>query len=385
MVPLMLRGFFKGKGHAMNRLARISWTALLLGGTIVSTGGAVAADRTAEAILKDLESVQLPKLDAARRNDSTYIRDFITKRKESMDKRATLILELYKTSPKHKQIPTLMVERWASINSGPEVDDIIKEIDQVLAQTSDPKFKLEGTFAKAQKVLASSRSSGTPDLSAVDEFLKLAPKDPRGVGLLYGASYGAKKKETKTAIEDRIVRDFPDSMYAGMIKGSRHQLEAIGKPFDLDFTDAIKGSAVSIKGLKGKVVVIDFWATWCGPCVAEMPKMKELYAKYRDQGVEFIGVSLDQPKEQGGLDKLKTFVKQNEIGWPQYYQGKGWESEFSMSLGINSIPCVFIVDAEGKLYSVEAGGKLEEMIPDLLKKKTALLGGDVGGFDFGRD
>jgi thiol-disulfide isomerase/thioredoxin len=382
---LIFNAFLDTEEQAMTRLARIPWIALVLGGCIISTGAAMAADRSAEAILKELESVETPKLDASKRNDSTYIRDFITKRKESMDKRATLILELYKTSPTHKQIPTLMVERWASINSGPEVADIIKEIDQVLAQTSDPKFKLEGTFAKAQKMLASSRSSDTPDLSAIDAFLKLAPKDPRGVSLLYGAAYGAKAKETKTAIEDRIVTDFPDSMYAGMIKGSRHQHETIGKPFDLDFTDAIKGSAVSIKGLKGKVVVIDFWATWCGPCVAEMPKMKELYAKYRDQGVEFIGVSLDQPKEQGGLDKLKKFVKENEIAWPQYYQGKGWESEFSMSLGINSIPCVFIVDADGKLYSVEARGQLEEMIPDLLKKKTAQVGGNVGSFAFGRE
>ena len=106
-----------------------------------------------------------------------------------------------------------------------------------------------------------------------------------------------------------------------------------------------------MKSLKGKVVVIDFWATWCGPCVAEMPKMKELYAKYHDQGVEFIGVSLDQPKEEGGLDSLKKFVKENEIAWPQYYQGNFWESEFSKSWGVNAIPCVFIVDADGKLYS----------------------------------
>jgi thiol-disulfide isomerase/thioredoxin len=375
----MRNGFLERKEQIMSRLAKISWTALMLGGWVISSGLAMAADRTADAILKDLESVKMPKLDAAKRSDSTYVSEFIKKRQEAMDKRSALILELYKTAPKHERIPTLMVERWRSVNFGPKADDIIKEIDEVLAQTSDPKFKLEAAFAKAQRKLASSRSSASPDLSAVDEFLKLAPKDPRGASLLYGASYGANDKEAKTAIENRIIKDFPDSMYAGMIKGTRHQQEATGKPFDLEFTDAINGSTVSIKGLKGKVVVIDFWATWCGPCVAEMPKMKELYKKYRDQGVEFIGVSLDQPKEQGGLDKLKAFVKEKEITWPQYYQGKGWESEFSMSLGINSIPCVFMVDADGKLYSTEARGKLEEMIPDLLKKKNAPAGATAGG------
>jgi thiol-disulfide isomerase/thioredoxin len=121
-----------------------------------------------------------------------------------------------------------------------------------------------------------------------------------------------------------------------------------------------------MKDLRGKVVVIDFWATWCGPCVAEMPKMKDLYAKYRDKGVEFIGVSLDQA--DGGLEKLKDFVAKNEITWPQYYQGKGWESDFSSSWGVNSIPCVFVVDQEGKLYSLNGRGKLEEMIPELLEK-----------------
>ncbi len=341
---------------------------------------ALAADRPAEAILKDLDSVEMPKLDVARRKDQAYVREFNAKRKKSSKERAALILELFKTAPNHERIPVLMTERWRTLFvSDPESGDVLKEIDQVSNQTNDRKLKAQAAFWKADVKLAKSRATGKPDLSGVEEFVKLAPKDPRGADLLYRATSAAKDKDLKTALEDRILNDFPDSRYVGVIKGSRRQRTLIGKPFDLEFSDAIKGSTVSIKALKGKVVVIDFWATWCGPCGAEMPKMKELYAKYRDQGVEFIGVSLDHTKEQGGLDKLKKFVAEKKIAWPQYYQGKGWDSEFSTSWGINAIPCVFVVDTDGKLYSVNARGKLDKMIPELLKKKAPSAGAAAGG------
>ena len=153
-----------------------------------------------------------------------------------------------------------------------------------------------------------------------------------------------------------------------MVKGELRKLEGVGKPFELSFKDAISGKTISIADLKNQVVVVDFWATWCGPCVQEMPNMKKLYAEWHPKGVEFIGVSLDQPEDKGGLEALKKFVAEKEIHWPQYYQGNYWDSEFSRGWGVTAIPCVFVVDPQGKLHSVDARGQLEKLIPELLKK-----------------
>ncbi len=290
----------------------------------------LAADepRSAEEILKDYNAIKMPSLDATKTKDQDYIRKYIADRAEAMTKQGELAEELYKAHPDHPRAATLFAMRLA------------------------------------QKLQSADYRSAMGD---VEEFVRANPKLALSPQLLAITAMRESNKDKRLAIYRRILADYPDSQSAKSAEGQIRQVEGIGKPFDLAFTDAITDKPVSIKELQGKVVVVDFWATWCGPCVAEMPRMKELNAKFHDQGVEFIGISLDQPGD--GLNKLKKFVEEKEIPWPQYYQGNYWQSEFSSSWGINSIPALFVVDAAGNLYSTEARGKLEDLLPELLKKR----------------
>ena len=138
-----------------------------------------------------------------------------------------------------------MAERWDGMAPfGSRGEELLKEIDEVLAHTQNQKLKVEGTYvkAKAQLIRSQQKTEGKADLSAVDAFLQLAPKDPRASRLIYMAATSAGDQKAKTAFEDRLLKDFPDSQFATMVKGARRHREGIGKPFELEFTDAISGT-----------------------------------------------------------------------------------------------------------------------------------------------
>jgi thiol-disulfide isomerase/thioredoxin len=129
----------------------------------------------------------------------------------------------------------------------------------------------------------------------------------------------------------------------------------------------LDGSKFSTADWKGKVVFVDFWATWCGPCRAELPRVKKAYADFHEKGLEVLGVSCDNE----GSELTKFLDENKDMPWPQLFDAKkpGWH-ELATSYGIDGIPTMFLIDKKGILRSVSARENFEEMIPKLLEEKT---------------
>lgn len=122
------------------------------------------------------------------------------------------------------------------------------------------------------------------------------------------------------------------SKYINASPGDRPRLE-------MTSTD---GKPVNNQSLKGKIVVLDFWASWCGPCMAEAPHMVNLYNQYAARGVNFVGVNFDQDKAA-----MEAAVRNKGLLWPQVWDGKGMEGPLASAWGLEAIPQVVILSREG--------------------------------------
>ncbi len=162
------------------------------------------------------------------------------------------------------------------------------------------------------------------------------------------------------AMAEKHLKDFPAEKLNRLVEDQLFQINLKIKPLDLKFT-AVDGRAVDVSKLQGKVVLIDFWATWCGPCVEELPTVLKTYKELHAQGFEVIGVSLDSVKEE-----LEAFVKEKGMEWPQYFDGKGQENELFLKYKLESIPTMWLLNKKGQVVSMNAFEGMKEQVTKLL-------------------
>ena len=243
-----------------------------------------------------------------------------------------------------------------------QLQDLVAKVKTKLQTGKPTEADLAPEFKDFDALLAEHQSEKTDDVANILVYK----------AMLYAQVFNDNAKATETL--QQLKSEFPDtapakkadSIMASVVKQEQAKKIqnglSVGSPFpDFQVTD-VDGKPLSVAAEKGKLLLIDFWATWCGPCVQELPNVQKVYAQYHDKGFDIIGVSLDSDQT-----KLTSFTKEKAMPWPQYFDGKAWDNKLAVTYGINSIPATYLVGKDGKIIGKSLrGSALEDAV------KTAL-------------
>lgn len=238
-----------------------------------------------------------------------------------------------------------------------------KEFDETIKYTG--KGADENNYL-AQKALSDEKFEMSLEelMTKDEESFKVALAEKKKNDLATLEDKGLSKKLVD-AVKPRILQE--ELMLTQFFNQKLAAAKLVGTPSpSFDFENH-KGGKTSLESLKGKYVYIDVWATWCGPCRAEIPHLKKTEEAYHGKNIEFVSISVDTDKDH---EKWQKFVANKELGGVQLFADKNWNSDFIKAYGINAIPRFILIGPNGEIINADAP---RPSSPELVKTLDQLL------------